>query len=1099
MRIRVTAIVVAKHGGEWLDQTLASLAAQTRPVDRVVGVVNGGRDAVIRQFNQDAPGARIVTTQNEVPFGAAVHQGITMLPVFHAGQDVAGLAGVGVSSAAGAAGVAGEGASAGAGAFAGADAASEPIQDWYWLLTEESAPEPDALKEILGTVRRAPSVAIAGPKLIDWDHPDKIIELGQSLTTHGTRWLLRRQERDQQQYDHLQDVLGVGPVGMLVREDAWRALDGFDPAYRVYDDGLDLSIRARLAGYRVVVSPTSRLRFARRGVAGPRIDRSRHVLRVAHREARTSGLHRHIAYTNGFAAFFTWLVLPLIGIGRMAWALLREQPGHVWGELTSALRVFFTPGSLRASRRRVKAANKAGWGAVYPLRVDRKTVRTARMIDREAILAAQGRMRDDLHFISTGGLAVTIIAALASIGLTWWAITQTSLTGGGIAPLSSIGDLWANTRTINGVPADPFNWVLAVLGSITFYNPSHAVVLFIVMAVPLAALGGWLWGAQLTTRTAGRVLLGLAWAFSPVLLGSLAAGRLPTLILAVVLPWLLIAASRARDSYSWAGLTSLLAAVALACAPVLLPAAIVLLVVGLFTSPRGIGNVITTMIAPLVLFAPLFLSMLRGRAPLDVLLDPGVVLPFQPSTVWQLLLGFPERGLEGWGQIFANVGLDGLPVTSLLGVLLLPIVLLAGVGLITGRVTVTIMHAVLGGLGLITAVVAAQLQLVSAGSAAVTLWTGSGLTLYWLSLLGLAVIGSEVLQRAAGPVVAVGVVLALIVVAPLGVKLATANTPMVPGDQQLPALVQAAGKQDPALRTLILNPADEGAVRARIIVGPAVVLDELRTGTWSPTVTETDQWVAELVGELSSIGNEDELDDALLEHRISFVLLDTESANGGRSSLQTALDQHPVLENAGQTEHGLLWRVAGSDVWQADGTSDPDGTTDLIPTTTGADTSAVAAWFATAGANLMWALQVIVLIGMILLALPTGAVVERPERKRKVAAGAGVGAGASGVVGSGASGAVGSGASGADGTGASGADGTGVANSENELTSQRAVDPQGESTSAAEPLPVQPEPQPEPQLETPPWQAPPNPWAAPRSQQTPPQNTQPKPDERGEQ
>ena len=40
MRTRVTAILVARHGGEWLDETLAALAAQTRQPDRVIAVVN---------------------------------------------------------------------------------------------------------------------------------------------------------------------------------------------------------------------------------------------------------------------------------------------------------------------------------------------------------------------------------------------------------------------------------------------------------------------------------------------------------------------------------------------------------------------------------------------------------------------------------------------------------------------------------------------------------------------------------------------------------------------------------------------------------------------------------------------------------------------------------------------------------------------------------------------------------------------------------------------------------------------------------------------------------------------------------------------------
>ena len=236
-----------------------------------------------------------------------------------------------------------------------------------------------------------------------------------------------------------------------------------------------------------------------------------------------------------------------------------------------------------------------------------KSVRTARMIDREAILVSQGRLREDMHFISSGGLAVLLVSTLAAVALTWWALTQPSLTGGALAPLNPIGELSRNPRTVGGVPADPFAWVLALLGTITFWNPSHGVVLMLVAAIPLASLGGWIWAAQLTKSVSGRALLALGWAFSPVLLGSLAGGRLPTLILAVVLPWLLLAATRARGSWSWAGTASLLAAIALACAPVLIAAGLVLLVVGIAGSPRGTARVLSIASAPLALFAPCIL------------------------------------------------------------------------------------------------------------------------------------------------------------------------------------------------------------------------------------------------------------------------------------------------------------------------------------------------------------------------------------------------------------------------------------------------------------------------------------------------------------
>lgn len=950
MRTRVTTVLVARDGGDWLKQTLDGLATQTRQPDRLIAVVNSGKEKVAKQVETQASPLRIVTTQSAMHFGAAVNQGVVAIP---AGTRLDAVE---------------------------PQQDSEPIEDWFWLLTEDSAPEPRALEELIATVRRAPSVVVAGPKLVNWDQPDRIIELGQSLTHRGDRWLLRRQERDQQQYDHLQDVLGVGPVGMFVRADVWQQLAGFDPAYPVYDDGLDFCVRARLAGHRVIVAPTSRIRFAQRGIAGPRIERSGRVLRAAHREARTSDLHRRISYAAGFNAFFMWLGLPFVAIARMIWSLIRERPGNLWGELSSALAVFFRPASLRESRRRVSTANVAGWGAVDPLRTDPKSVRTARMIDREAILAAQGRVRDELHFISTGGLAVLIVASLSTLGLTWWAVTQTSLTGGGLAPLSPLGELWANTRTVGGVPADPFTWVLAVLGSLTFYNPSQAVVLMLVASIPLAALGGWIWAAGLTKATSGRVLLGLGWAFSPVLLGSISAGRLGALILAVILPWLLLAASRARTSWSWVGITSLLAAVALACAPVLLPAATVLLIVGVIGPARGFAKVLSTAVAPLVLFAPKILALLGGASPLDLLRDPGITSVFTPGSTWHLLVGFPEFGLEGWGHIFSGLGLGGAPASLLVGVLLLPIVLLAALGLITGSVRFTLLNALLGALGLLTAVGASQLQLAAVGDQGVALWTGSGLALYWIAVLGLAAVGVSVLGKVAAPVVTVALVAALVAVGPLTVKLATANTELAPGVSQMPALVQAAGGQDPTLHTLMLAAIDDHSVRAQVVTGPLMRLDQVRIGAIPAHATEDDQWVAQLVGVLASTGGNARVLDSLREHGVGFVMLDAEGDPLGRSMLQSSLDQQTALENAGQTDHGLLWRVR--DTAPGGGTDQGDDGTGLLTQLGNLSNAAFA--------HALWVLQIAVLLGVVLLALPTGEVFERPERRRKNAVAVGV-------------------------------------------------------------------------------------------------------------
>lgn len=929
MRSTVTAVLVASRGGEWLDETIAGLASQSRRPDRVVAVNNGGSDRVGNQLlgaQAEAP-TRVIGLQTRQSFGRAVAFALT-------------------ATAPG----------------------STPDEEWIWLLTEDSCPEPTALERILSTVERAQSVAVAGPKLVDWDHPERIIELGQSLTGGGSRWLLRRQELDQQQYDHLQDVLGVGPVGMLVRRDVWDRLDGFDPAYGAYDDGLDFCVRTRLAGYRVEVSPESRVRFARSGVAGPRIDRSRKVLRTAHRQARTAHLHRRIAYANGFAAFFMWLGLPLVAVARVFWALIREQPGNMLGEFLSALAVFFTPGSLLASRRRVREAARiggAGWAAIRPLRTDRKSVRTARMIDREAILAAQGRVPVEIHFVSTGGLAVLTATALAAIALTWWALAQTSLFGGNLAPLSSIGELWRNTRAVDGVPADPFAWVLATIGSLTFWNPSHAIVLFIVVSVPLSALGAWIWAAHIAESPAARAMLSIGFALSPVLLGSIASGRIATLILAVVTPWLLLAATRCRESWSWAGTASLLAAIALACAPVLIPVALVFLLVGVFSSVRGVLRVLSIAIAPLVLFAPRIVeSMLDGHV-LDLLRDPGIVMPYEPANTWQLLLGFPDFGLEGWGGIFDQIGLGGAPATLLVGILMLPLALLALLGVTTGRIAVTVLHALVGALGIVTSVASAHLMLTTRGGDPVAVWTGSGLVLYWIALVGLAALGADAARKAAPAIVAVALIAAVAATGPLAVRLATANVPFVSADEQMPAIVQAAGEQNPAVRTLVISGTGERSLRAEILTGTGLRLDQIRTAAEPGSPGDSERRLADLVGALASIGGAD-VGEALASEQVSFVLLEPGDDPAEETALQRTLDQHSELSGVGRTEQGLLWRVADSRAAAVEQGGD----------------AAVLSGTSFTGRT-VWIAQLVVLFAMLLLALPTGEVVERPERRKK--------------------------------------------------------------------------------------------------------------------
>ncbi|WP_431220467.1 glycosyltransferase family 2 protein [Leifsonia xyli] len=227
---RVTAIVVAQSGGPHLQRTLDALAAQTRRPDAVIAVDCASTDDAARLLAESRP-TQFLSLPEKLPFGAAVAAAVRVLPPTSGPEQL------------------------------------------LWLLAQDTAPEPQALEALLAALEVSPSVAVVGPKLVDWDDPAFIREFGEAMTPFGASVPLVENELDQAQHDGLSDVLAVSSAGMLVRQALWERLDGFDPALPAIDDGLDFCTRARLAGFRVMLVAQARVAIAGDGLAGPNLSR----------------------------------------------------------------------------------------------------------------------------------------------------------------------------------------------------------------------------------------------------------------------------------------------------------------------------------------------------------------------------------------------------------------------------------------------------------------------------------------------------------------------------------------------------------------------------------------------------------------------------------------------------------------------------------------------------------------------------------------------------------------------------------------------------------------------------------------------------------
>ena len=908
----VTAILVAADGADHLRATLDAITLQTRLPDRLV-VVQLGSSPVTASIIDGVEPTVHARVAARAGFGHAVETGVRAAGIERVGDE------------------------------------------WLWLLAGDNAPEPTALERLLHAVEAAPSVVVAGPKQMQWDAPAYLHSFGETLTPWGTAVELSEPELDQAQYDRYSDVLGVAAGGMLAQLEVWRTLGGFDPALPAVDDALDFCVRCRLAGFRVQLVPTARVRSAGREAPGTRLlGVSTGAARRA-RLRREAELHRRLVYAPLLAVPLHWLSILPLAVVRALGQILRKQPGSAPAELLAGIVVLITCfASVGRARSRIARTRTVGWNAIAPLRQPWREVRHRRGLARE-----NGRPvvhREPIHFFTGGGFATVAAVGAVSLLLLQPLIGATAISGGALLPLGDLHSLWRSVGW--GVhplgegfvgPADPFAAVVAVLGSLTFWHPSAAVVGLWVLALPLAAAGGWFATARFTRRRPLRVVGGLLWAASPTLLVALDTGRLGAVLVHLAAPFALIAAFQVRRSWTASAWVGLLGALIAACAPSLLPLLLVTWLVAVALAiglpardgPR-VARILPLPLPAAVLFLPLVAEQARHGRIIGVLADPGPVvpagaeahvlgLPPQLSGVLQLAAGWPSFASGAWDMLTAPLGLTGDTAALFVWALGVPLLLVALIGLFWPNHSVPIRIGVVGVGGLLAAVLATRLQVVSDGVSPVTAWPGAGLSLAWLAVLEAAVCGLDrlaasaavpfrdrrrhtVARLRAGTSALVGftAVLALLAaVSPLlvGVLVGTSEVRAGPA-ATVPALVAAESRTVPGLGMLTITPQADGGYRKRLERGEGQTLETLSTLQSTSGFGETAGLTRLTAGLVQPTG--DDLRASLDRYRIGYVLLQRGSAGDAAvaalAEARGSLSANPLLSIVSTTSHGTLYR-----------------------------------------------------------------------------------------------------------------------------------------------------------------------------------------------
>ncbi|UGS28067.1 glycosyltransferase [Microbacterium resistens] len=784
-----------------------------------------------------------------------------------------------------------------------------------WILTDDTVPEPSALERLSGALERSPSAAAAAPKLVGADDPDRIVSFGQTMTRYGRAVDPAAGEYDQGQHDGTDDALGADVRGMLIRAERQGALRP-DPGLGGADEGLDIGVRARLSGGRVVLTADARVAVV--------VDPGRATSAARAFEERRAQLHRRLVYAPAAAVPLHWLSLLPLALWRSVTHLVGKRPAAVAPEWGAAALAMVSGGAVAQSRRALKAGRAASWASLAPLRMSRAQFRQ-RLDDGHG---SEGGAVQELGFFSRGGawavLAALVVSVVAFASLLAWP----ALGGGALLPLrQTVAALWRDAAYGQrglGVevfgPADPFAGVVALLGTLWPGAPSYALVLLWVAALPLAVLGAWFAATRLTDRAGLRIFAAAVWALSPPFVIALAQGRPAAVIAHLLLPWVFHAGLVAHRSWGAAGAASLLIAGVLACAPSLAPALVLLWLVAIVIllarrSVRGAVRVLWTLIPAVVVFAPLVLWQLFHGETWAIFADPGatVALPQAGADAagrLAIAAGLPTNDDAGWAALLGTAAPWALWLAA-------PLAVLALLAPVAPRWSAGILSVVVAAAGLATAFLAVGVAVSFAQSAPVAIWPGTGLSLAWAGALAGALVTLDSLVtlpslRRVSALVAAAAIAVCAVPSLTAVARGTADV-VKSTESTLPAFINAQARDDQDLGTLVLTPQPSGGLGVEAVWGASQTLGAqttlLSTAT-EPRGRDLSELAVDLVSsrafdapsELSALG-------------IRYVLLnsapgeETDAARALRLEAVTALDQRAGFLRAGNTDKGALWRM----------------------------------------------------------------------------------------------------------------------------------------------------------------------------------------------
>jgi GT2 family glycosyltransferase len=494
----VVAVMVTHDPGDWLEEALEALARQSYANLSVLVIDTGSAIDPTPRIASVMPGAFVRRLEHNPGYGPALNEVLNLV----------------------------EGAT------------------FFLFCHDDVAPDRDAIHLLVEEAFRS-NAGIVGPKLVDWDDPSILLQVGLAVDrTGGDAPYAERGELDQEQHDAVRDVFTVPGGFTLVRADLFAHLQGFDPGIDLYGEDLDLSWRAHQVGARVLVAPAARVRH-REAMLERRPDLE---------PGRASARHRFRTMLACYGRLSLLIAVPVALVLTLVEAVLALFAGrpaearYVVGAWVANLR---HPRGIRAMRARVHAVREVPDRDVHDLQVrsfsrlvalyQGRSSRAERLTEAARRRGAERQARrGELTLYAV--VAVVVVLLFGTRDLIFGSLPAvgefTRFPSGPGTLLSAFGRSWRDSGLGSASPAATGIGALGAAG-VVFGGAMGALRrVLIVGMLPIGVWGAWRLAKPLGSRRAQLASL-VVYAAIPVPYNALAQGRWGGLVVYAAAPWLL--------------------------------------------------------------------------------------------------------------------------------------------------------------------------------------------------------------------------------------------------------------------------------------------------------------------------------------------------------------------------------------------------------------------------------------------------------------------------------------------------------------------------------------------------------------------------------